>query len=99
MSEEDSRILTFQDLGELKQIVRFPDETGSAGVETLLPDEAASHGEALAEIREVVDKYYGGNFDRLADEDERVVVERFVAPSDDLPYIEYRVVDDREVEE
>jgi len=86
----------FQDLGELKQVVRMPDETGASSVEILLPDEPANHGEALAEIREVVDKYYGGSFDRLTEEDERVIIERLVVPSDDLPRIEYQIVDDYE---
>ena len=88
---------TFQDLGELTQIVRTPEGTGPSGVETLLPDEPANHGEALEEIRAVIDEYYSESLDRLADENERVVVERLVVPSNDLPHIEYKIVD--EVEE
>jgi len=96
MTDEDALVQQFQDLGELTQIIRMPDETGPSGVETLLPDEPANHSEALQELRAVIDEYYSESFDRLADDDERVIVERLVVPSNDLPHIEYKIVDEVE---
>lgn len=92
MSEDFAR--QFQDLGELKSIVREPEDIGASGVEPLLPDDAARHGEALSDIRAVVDEYYGDHLDHISGEGERVVIERLVVPSNDLPHIEYQLVEE-----
>lgn len=86
----------FQDLGNLSQTIRTVDEVGPSGVEPLVPDDATSHGEALQNLRAVIDEYYGDHLDRLADEDEEVIIERLVVLSDDLPYIEYSIVEGRD---
>lgn len=93
---EQLPIEEFQDLGELKQTIRTIDEVGPSGVEPLVPDDSASHGEALQNLRAVIDEYYGDHLDRLANEDEEVIIERLVVLSDDLPYIEYSIVEARE---
>ena len=96
MEDEDSTVKTFQDLGEVAQSVRFTEECGPRGVASLIPDDG-SHIDAMGNIRDIIDEYYGDNIDRIADDDQRVIIERLVVPSDDLPYIEYQLVDDREV--
>jgi hypothetical protein len=83
----------YQDLGESKKLIRRPEETGRSGVEVLVPD-GGSQTEALEQIRDVIDEHYGNNLDRLCDDDERVVINRLVLQSDDLPHIEYRIVDE-----
>lgn len=83
----------FQDLGDLQLKLRSIEDTGPSGVEPLYPDDDKSHVEALEKIRDIVDEHYGEMFDRLCDDDEEVVIERLVLKSDDVPYIEYQVVD------
>lgn len=87
-----------QDLGELTQTIRKEDDVGPSGVNVLVPDEAEEHADAISEIRSIIDEHYGDTLDRLSGEGERVVIERLVVQSDDLPHIEYRLVTDRDDE-
>lgn len=84
----------FQDLGDLKSTLRRSESVGPSGVESLVPDEGKTFAEAQAAFREVVEEYYGDNLDRLAGEDEEALIERIVVKSDDVPHIEYTVVEE-----
>jgi len=48
----------------------------------------------MEEIREVIDKHYGERINSVVDEDEKIIIERAVILSDNLPYIEYQKVDE-----
>lgn len=86
-----------QDLGEATRTIRPAREVGGSGVATLVPNEDASHLEAMEEIRAIIDEYYGESIDRVVDNDgDRVVVERLVVNSDDLPHMEYSIVSEIE---
>lgn len=87
-------VIELQDLGELKSTIRTVEGVGPTGVEPLMPDEGTSFGEASEAFRGVLEEYYGDNLDRLAGEDERVLIERVVVKADDVPYIEYTIVDE-----
>lgn len=88
--------MQFQDLGELQPTIRTVDGVGANGVARLIPDDDKSHVEALEDIREVIDEHYGERIEDLAEDGQEVVIERVVLRSDDLPHIEYRLVDERE---
>lgn len=94
MTDSDVRVRDFQDLGELTRTIRREDEVGYSGVELLIPEPNGEHTEAIQEIRSVIDEHYGESVERLADDDERVIIEQLVIPADDLPYIEYTLVDE-----
>ncbi len=87
-------VIELQDLGELKTTLRTAEGTGPTGVETLRVNDGKSFSEASEAFRAVLDEYYGENFDRITGPDESVVIERLVVQSDDLPYIEYRIVEE-----
>lgn len=93
--QPDFDVAQLQDLGDATVTVRRHDEVGSNGVARLLPDDDGSHLDALADIREVIDEHYGERIQALADDDEEAIIERVVLRSDDLPHIEYRVVEER----
>lgn len=92
----DQEFESFQDLGEMRQRIRSQDGIGSTGVEVLPPDDDGNHGEALAEIREVVDEHYGDHISELEGDDEILVIEKISFRSDGLPYILYQRIDDWE---
>jgi len=94
--DEDLDVEQFQDLGDLGQTLRLSEEVGGAGVEPLLPDDSGSHTSAIQKFRQIVDEHYGDNLERFAGDGEKVLIERLVVPSDDVPHIEYRVVDSRD---
>lgn len=98
--KDGNRILhEYQDLGELKKVIRQPKETGASGVEMLVPDDGRQI-EALEQVSDAIHDHYGNSLDRLCDDDQRVIIERVTFRSDDLPYIEFTVVDEvEEVEE
>lgn len=84
----------FQDLGDLGPTIRDGESVGVNGVLRLQPDGDASHAEAMEDIREVIDEHYGERIDSVVDEDEKIIIERAVILSDNLPYIEYQKVDE-----
>lgn len=98
MTENELDVFEFQDLGEIGQTLRTADEVGPAGVNTLVPDDDASHIKAMQEIRSVLDKHYGDSIQRLHDADKRIVIERVTFKSGASPHIEYRIVEGRDTE-
>jgi hypothetical protein len=94
--DEDLDVEQFQDLGDVGKTLRTVDEVGGEGVSPLLPDGAGDHTAAIEEIREIVDEHYGDSLDELSGDDEKLVIERLVLPSDCVPHIEYRIVDSRD---
>jgi|APHM01.1.fsa_nt_gi hypothetical protein len=82
----------FQDLGELSKVVRIEDDVGPSGVDTLVLDDGKRFADAANDFREVLDEYYGDHIEKRTREDEKIVVERVVLQSDELPYIEYQIV-------
>lgn len=91
----DEPVRNFQDLGESTVTIRKWDEVGANGVARLIPDDDGSHLDALADIRETIDKHYGERIEDLADDGQEVIIERVVLRSDDLPHIEYRVATEK----
>jgi hypothetical protein len=85
-----------QDLGDFHETVRTTDQIRRSGVDVLMPDETGDHGEAMHGIREVLEQHYGEHLDELAEEGKVVIINRAVFPSDDVPRIEYTVVDEME---
>lgn len=92
----DEAVRDFQDLGDATVTIRRWDEVGANGVARLIPDDDGSHLDALEDIRATIDEHYGERIQDLADDDQEVIIERVVLRSDDLPHIEYRVVEARE---
>lgn len=84
-----------QDLGELSVVTR-PKENVSTrhNIEILYPDEGREHIEAMKAFRDVIDEYYGDRLDELVDDNERIIIERVYILSDDVPFIEYAVVEE-----
>lgn len=89
----------FQDFGEIKPIIRSTDMVGASGVQSITPDEDKSFADASEAFREVLDEYYSEWLDNIEQEDERLVIERLILQSDDIPYIEYTIVDELENDE
>jgi len=83
----------FQDLGDLCSTIRKREDVGVNGVLRLQPDGDGSHAEAMEDIRDVIDEHYGERIDLVVDEDEKIIIERAVILSDNLPYIEYQLVE------
>lgn len=98
MDAEESKmpVNQFQDLGDLSQKIRLITETGPSGVETLMPNDGVGHGEAMSDFRQVLESHYGNQLSELAGDDEQVIVQRIVLKSDEMPHIEYQLVDERE---
>jgi hypothetical protein len=92
--EPNFDVKQLQDLGDATVKVRPADDVGARGVTRLIPDDDGNHLNALEEIREVLDEHYGERIEEIANDGTEVVVERVVLPADDLPYIEYRLVDE-----
>lgn len=92
---EHQSVESFQDLGDLTQTVRTTDEVGPSGIEPLVLDTDATHGDAMQELRAVIEKNYGDHLDRLADDGEKVIINRLVVQSDDHPHIEYQLVEEQ----
>lgn len=88
----------FQDVGDLKPVIRSIDMVGPSGVEPLVPDNDSTFGESTEVFRDVLDEHYGERLDELTEEDEELVIERLVIQADDVPYIEYTIVDEFEDE-
>lgn len=83
-----------QDLGDVTVTIRPQDKAGPTGVESLIPDDNGSHIDALEEIRSIIDENYGNHIDSISDDGENVLIERLTLPSDDLPHIEYRIIEE-----
>lgn len=94
MGKELEGASAFQDLGDATLTIRNLDDIGPSGIAQLVPDDDGDHLGALEEIREVLEENYGEQLDKLTDDDEKLIVERAVLRSDELPHIEYRVVDE-----
>lgn len=90
------RVEELQDLGDLSPIILKEEDTGPGGVEPLVTDDGKGFGEASEAFREVLDEYYGDRLDELAGDGERVLVDRLVVPSDDVPHVEYQIVEERD---
>jgi hypothetical protein len=93
-SNAEVQVTELQNLGELTQTIRTEDEVGQSGIESLIPEPDGKHTDAMQEIRSVIDEHYGESVERLAGDGEQVVIERLIVPADDLPHIEYTLVDD-----
>lgn len=89
-------IVQLPDLGE-GVVIRREQSIGTSGVIQLTTDtDSSRYMEAMEEIRDVLEKHYGHRFADVVDDDEQMVIDRFVARSDDVPYIEYQTVDSYE---
>jgi len=84
----------FQDLGDLGPYIRSIDMVGASGVEPLVPNDDASFADASEAFREVLDEHYDERMDELTEDGEKLIVERLVLQADDVPYIEYSIVDE-----
>lgn len=90
----DGIMVEFQDLGDLSHTVRKQEDIGASGASVLMPDDDTSFGDASQAFRDVLDEHYSEHIDKLADDGETVIVERLVLPSDDVPRIEYQLVEE-----
>lgn len=84
----------FQDLGDLGPYIRSIDMVGPSGVEPLVPNEDTSFADASEAFRDVLDEHYDERMDELTEDGEKLIVERLVLQADDVPYIEYSIVDE-----
>lgn len=84
-----------QDLGELSQTVRQAEQVSTKrDVELLHPDADKTHGEAMEAFRDVIEEYYSERLDELTDDGEQLIITRANIVSNDVPMIEYAVVDE-----
>lgn len=90
----NDRIAELQDLGAENKTLRRVEDVSTRGVATLTPGADGSHAEAMKEIREVIDRHYGGSVERVAPEFHEPVVERIVLRGDTLPHMEYTLVEE-----
>lgn len=85
-----------QDLGDLTTTVRSKDEVSTRrNIDVLYPDSDKEHIDAMEGFRDVIEENYSEKLDELADDGERVIITRLIVVSDDIPMIEYAVVDER----
>lgn len=92
MTDEYAR--QFRDLGELSPTIRLESGVGPRGVEPLAPNDDESHITALEQIRTIIDEHYGDSIERLCGDDQELIIERAVFLSDNVPYIEYQIVEE-----
>lgn len=84
-----------QDLGDLSQTIRQADGVSTGrDIELLYPDDDKEHIDAMQAFRDVLDEYYGDRLDELVDDDEELIITRVNIVSDDVPMIEYAVVEE-----
>lgn len=90
-------ICELPDLGQ-GSIIRREQSIGTSGVIQLTTDtdSRSTHMKAMEDIRDVLEKHYGHRFNAVLDDNEQIVIDRFVARADDVPYIEYQGVDSYE---
>lgn len=96
MTEESVQPFTeLQDFGELNPTLRRPSDIGASGVQPLVPDQDESHIDTMEVIREQIDQTYGDVLDSFTDSGEELLIDRVTFRADDVPIVEYTVVDEQ----
>ena len=89
-------IVQLSDLGQ-DAVIRREKSVNASGIVQLTTDrDKSTHMKAMEEIRDILEKHYGHRFVDVTDDDEQMVIDRFVARSDDTPFVEYTLVDSYE---